>query len=103
MKLIYIAGPFRAPDHWQIHQNVLDAERVAKRLIGEGYAVICPHKMTENMQQAYPDHVFLNMCLELVRRADIIYLLEGWQTSQGSRMELELAMQLGKKVIYEGS
>lgn len=65
-KLVYIAEKFRGENAWEIHQNVLRAEEATIKLIGEGYAVICPHKITENMQGLYPDDVYLYNCEEIL-------------------------------------
>ena len=101
MKVCYIAGAFRGKNAWEIHQNVLDAEQKALELIGQGYAIICPHKMTENMQGYYQDQHYLDMCLELVKRCDCIYMMNGWQNSEGSCEELTCAKEHNLEVIYE--
>ena len=100
MKQIYIAGSFRGKHSWEIHQNVLEAEAKGAELIGQGYAPIIPHKITENMQGLYPDETFLEVCMEWLKRSDSIYMLPGWLFSEGSREELKLAQELGLEVIY---
>ncbi len=101
MKVIYVAGAFRGTNAWIIHENTLKAEKAMVKLIGRGFAVICPHKMTENLQGLYPDQVFLDMCLEILKRCDAIYMLDNWKTSKGAQKELKLAIKLGKEVFYE--
>lgn len=101
MKVCYVAGPFRGKNAWEIHRNVLDAESVIPYLIRQGYAPICPHKMTENLQGLFPDKVYLDICLELLRRCDAIYMLQGWENSEGSREELAEAKRLGLEILYE--
>lgn len=101
MKVIYIAGAFRGANAWEIHQNVLRAEEITAKLIGQGYAVICSHKMTENMQGLYDDQIYLDACMELIKRCDAIYMLKGWEDSEGSKEELSLALKEGKEVYYE--
>lgn len=101
MKVVDIVGSFRGNNSWEIHNNVLRAERAAVRLIGEGYAVIVPHLITANMQGLYPDQVYLDMCLEFVRRSEILYVLKGWTKSKGTIDEIKLAVQLNKKIYYE--
>ncbi len=101
MQIVYIAGKFRGANAWEVHQNVLKAEEAIVWLIDQGYAVICPHKMTENLHGLYPDQVYLDMCLELVRRSDELYVLKGWQRSKGTIEEIRLAVSLGKPIIYE--
>ena len=101
MKVIFVSGAFRGSNSWEIHQNVLKAEQATAKLIGEGYAVICPHTMTANMQGLYEDRVYLDMCLELLRRCDASYFLKGWRNSAGAREEFAEATSLGIKVMFE--
>ncbi len=101
MKTIYIAGKFRGANAWEIHQNVLRAEAATARLIGLGYAVICPHKITENMQGLYSDETYLAMCIELLRHSDCIYVLKDWIQSKGTLSEIREATKGNKEVWYE--
>lgn len=101
-KVIYIAGAFRAPTHWGIVQNVRRAEEKALELWKSGWVVICPHLNTANFQGACPDKVWLNGCLEILRRCDAIYMLLGWETSHGANKEWTLAKELKLEIIYEG-
>ena len=36
-------------------------------------------------------------------QCDAIYLLKGWESSKGTRLELEVALALGLDVIQEGA
>ena len=101
MKVVYVAGAFRAKTQWGIMQNVRNAEDASLRLWKQGYAVICPHTMTQHFQDECPDRVWLEGCLEILRRCDVIYLVKGWQESEGSKEEYQLAQQLGLEVIIE--
>ncbi len=101
MKVIYIAGKFRGKNHWEIHQNVINAEFAIPKLIEMGYAPVCPHKLTENLQDLFPDQTYLDICLELLRRCDAIYMLSNWRSSVGSCEELRMAKLWNKEVIYE--
>ena len=99
IKVIYVAGAFRAKTQWGIMQNVRKAEDASLKLWKLGYAVICPHTMTQHFQNECPDEIWLDGCLELLRRCDAIYLVEGWQDSEGSLEECELAQELGLVII----
>jgi len=101
MNVCYIASAFRGKNHWEMHQNVLKAEAVIPMLIEKGYAPICPHKITENMQGLFPDEKYLEICMELLKRSDAILLLEGWMHSEGSMAEWQQAEQWGKEIFYE--
>ena len=103
IKVIYIAGAFRAKTQWGIMQNVRKAEDASLKLWKLGYAVICPHTMTQHFQNECPDEVWLDGCLELLRRCDAIYLVEGWQSSKGSLEEYKLAQFLGLVIMGNGN
>ena len=101
MRVIYVAGPFRAPTHWGIVQNVRRAEEKALELWKTGYVVICPHLNMANFQGVCSDKIWLNGCLEIIRRVDAIYMMRGYENSKGSMDELALAKELGLEIIYE--
>ena len=101
-KVIYVAGPFRAKTQWGIMQNVRKAEDASLKLWKQGYAVICPHTMTQHFQNECSENVWLNGCLELLKRCDAIYLVEGWEKSEGSVAEYKLAKKLGLLILENG-
>ena len=103
IRVIYIAGPFRAKTQWGIMKNVRKAEDASLKLWKLGYAVICPHTMTQHFQDECPDEVWLNGCLDLLKRCDAIFLVEGWQESEGALAEYKLAQELGLVIIGNGN
>ena len=108
MQIVYIAGAFRANTPYQIHLNIIHAEARALDLWKEKdadgqhkYAVICPHKNTEFFQNECDDDVWLDGCLEILKRCDAVYFLSGWEKSKGSIREYELATELEKEIYFE--
>ena len=102
MKLVYIVGPYRSPKGIHgIVENIRRAEKVALKYWNKGYCVICPHKNTALMDGVDTDEMFLEGGEELVRRADVIVVMKGWTSSVGSVGEINLAIELNKKIIYE--
>ena len=99
IKVIYIAGAFRAKTQWGIMQNVRKAEEASLELWKLGFACICPHTMTQHFQNECPDDVWLTGCIELLKRCDAIYLVDGWMESEGSLEEYKLARELGLVVM----
>jgi nucleoside 2-deoxyribosyltransferase len=91
MRLIYVAGPFRAPNSWAIEQNIRRAETVALELWRMGAAVICPHANTRFYQGAAPDEVWLEGDLEMLGRCDAVVLVENWEKSAGTMAERSYA------------
>jgi len=102
-KVVYVVGAFRASTQWEIMQNVRKAEKDSLWLWKLGYAVICPHTMTQSFHGECPDKVWLDGCLELLKRCDAIWLVEGWEYSEGSLAELKLAEELGLVILNKGN
>lgn len=100
MKLVFVAGPYRADGEWEIEQNVRRAEALALHLWRLGLAVICPHKNTALYGGALPDEVWLDGALEMVSRSDAVVCTEKWETSVGARGEVQMAQEIGVPVFY---
>lgn len=99
MKLVYIAGPFRAANLWLQELNIRSAEAAALEVWKLGVAVICPHANTRFFQGAAPDDVWLDGDLEIVRRCDALLLVTNWEHSVGARGEMEEAKKFGLKIF----
>lgn len=100
VKLVYVAGPFRASNSWEIEQNIRRAEELALKVWQAGAAAICPHANTRFYQGASPDQVWLDGDLEMVRRVDALIMTDDWNRSVGARAERELAIELNIPVFY---
>ena len=91
MKIIYIAGPYRAEGANAILQNILEARAVAIELWKLGYVAIAPHCNTFLMDGAAPDEVWLAGDLEILRRCDLVVMRRGWWDSSGAVAERQEA------------
>jgi hypothetical protein len=100
MRVIYVAGPYRGPNSWEIEENIRRAERAALEVWRAGAACICPHTNTRFFQGAAPDSVWLEGDLELLRRCDGILMVSGWTSSSGAKAEKALAESLYLPVFY---
>ena len=100
MRVIYVAGRYRADSENGVFENIIHARQAAQRLWHEGWAVICPHMNTAFMGATKPDLIFLDGDLEILSRCDAIYMLRGWQQSKGAQEEHQLALREGKEIIY---
>ncbi len=100
-KVIYVAGKYRGKSEWEVFQNIRHAEKVSLDLWRKGWVVLTPHKNSEHFSGALPDKVWLDGCLELLRRCDAIMMLQNWTDSEGAKEEFRLAHELGKEIYYE--
>lgn len=100
MKVAFVSGPYRAETPRGIVENIREAEWVALRLWGFGYAAIFPHLNTALFDGAAPDDAWLKGDLEIMRRCDLVVMVEGWKRSAGAAAERQTARELGIPV-YE--
>lgn len=98
--VVYIAGPYRAGNAWEIQRNIMAAKEAALSVLQGGWVAICPHANTANMDGAAPDDVFLAAGLELLRRSDAVLVVNDWSESQGTRREILEANRYGIPVYF---
>lgn len=97
--VVYIAGPFRAPSHWGIAQNIRRAEALALEVWRAGAVAICPHLNTMHYQDELPDKIWLDGDLEILSRCDAVVMVPGWEKSKGSVAERAFARERNMPVI----
>lgn len=97
---VYVAGPFRGPDHWKIAQNVRVAEAAAHQVWSMGGAAFCPHLNTMHFQDSLPDNVWLEGDREWLAVADALYVVGEWWHSKGTQAEIEFAEEHRIPVFY---
>ena len=102
MRLVYIAGPYRAETLKAVTQNVRRAVAEATTLLFQhGIMVICPHSMSHSWEKAqgFSEETLIAGDCELVRRCDAVLLLPGWAYSTGTAREREAAIEAGVPVF----
>ncbi len=101
-KVCFISGPYRSKlGPSGIHDNIEKARAAAIEMWKRGYAVICPHMNSAMMDGACDDPVWLEGDLEFVRRSDVIYMISGWEDSEGAVAELLEAKMNDLEIIYQ--
>lgn len=100
MKVVYVCGPFRGANSWEIECNIRRAEALALQVWQTGAACICPHANTRFYQGAAPDAVWLDGDLELLRRCDAVLTTANWGKSSGARAEVALASTLALPIFH---
>jgi hypothetical protein len=103
MKVVYIIGPFRAKNHWEVMQNVLRAEMLGLVVARSGSMPLIPHKNTENFNGLLDDDFWLEGTKELLRRCDAAITVEAinysCDDSAGSKGEIDEMIKLGRPVF----
>lgn len=101
MKVVYVAGPYTAKTDWERKQNIYRAEQVNAELWKLGYYGLCPHMGTAFFGGLCLEKVFLDGGLEFLRRSDAVVLVEGWENSGGTLLEINEAKKM-EIPIYNG-
>ena len=99
IRVLYVAGPFRAATAYEREQNIRRAEAVALDIMRLGYAVICPHALGRFTFGAVPEEQVMAGLIELMRRCDAVVLVEGWTRSPGTLREICEAVGVGMPVF----
>ena len=104
IKLLYIAGPYRGPTREAVERNIQAAMHAAALAVRKGWYPVVPHACTAHFDRDYPglarDEFYLEATLELMRRCDAVYMVQGWEFSSGSRVEVDEAHRNGLSVYY---
>lgn len=101
MKLIYIAGPYRAETSWGVEQNIRRAEQVAYSVAEEGLFPVCPHSNTRGYFESLQSPEFWLMgTMALLLCCDAIMTVPGWGNSPGARAEVARAQVEGMPVCH---
>lgn len=101
MRVVYVAGPYRAPSAWEKEQNIRAAEELGLRVWQAGAVALVPHTMNRFYEGAADDEIWLAGARELLRRCDALILVRGWQRSKGTQIERALAIELAYPVFHD--
>ncbi len=99
MKLVYVAGPYRAKTGWGIEENIQAARRIGAEVARQGAFPVVPHANTAHYDGINDDRFWLDGTLAMLRKCDAVVLCDGWQRSSGTRGELDEAKRLGLPVF----
>ena len=88
MKVVYVAGPYSAPNSWEREQQIRKAEQLSLQLIDAGAFPICVHTMARFWFGRVPEERAIAWGIALLRPSDAVVLVEGWQQSNGTLAEM---------------
>ncbi len=95
MKVVYIAGPFRGKNAWEVEQNIRRVEKLGFQVAQLGASPLMPHTNTRFFDGTLDDRYWLEATLELMRRCDAVLFTADWMRSTGAQEEEKEARRLG--------
>ncbi len=108
MRVIYIAGPFRAAssyvaghqDMFEVQRNIMNAMALGLQVWRAGAVALIPHANTMFFTGSADDSVWLEGDLELLRRCDAVLLTEDYNRSSGAKAERVFAIEHNIPVFH---
>ena len=97
--VVYVAGPYRAATPKAEAANIRRAAQAAAAIWAIGFVALCPH-LNSPKDPPLSRRLILRGDLELMRRCDAIFLIEGWKASPGALAEYAEAARLGMCVFH---
>lgn len=88
--IVYLSGPIKGVENYKDIFN-----RAAAALEDLGDRVLNPATLPQGM----PHNLYMPICLEMIKAADIVILLPGWNNSEGARLEKQFADYQGKPTV----
>lgn len=91
-KVIYIAGPITGvPRYYEAFEAMED------ELSGMGYIPLSPSRLPENISNAKA----MQICLAMINAADAVIFLDGWENSNGARLERDYCFYIDKPAFTD--
>lgn len=101
MKVVYVAGPYSAPNEYLVKKNIARAEGVALGIWLSGKAAaICPHLNTAHWGSVLTHKQFLDGDVAILKRCDALIMVEDWKLSKGAVIEHMAAVENNVPVFY---
>lgn len=94
MKKVYVAGPMTGYEDFN-RQAFNDA--AARLYIYDKSTALNPATLPDGLTQAQ----YMDICFAMIRAADAIYLLKGYEKSKGALAELAYAEKLELEIIKQ--
>lgn len=105
MKKIYIAGPYSSDTVIGMLGNIRNGIKMAARIMAGGFAVFCPwldHQIFLHLPDGSEMGVpfFQEASMEWLKVSDAVLVLSGWEKSNGTKSEIQVAKDLGIPVFF---
>lgn len=97
-KKVFLSGPMTGVSDYKERFDRLHTDLLGS---GEGYSIINPARIFADLPYDTEYGDFIKLSLRLIDTCDTIYMMKGWETSRGARLEREYAEICGKEILYE--
>lgn len=95
---VMISQPMRGKTNEQIRA---ERKRVVEELENHSYEVIDTIISEEPPKDCDQAIFYLAKSIEYIGKVDCVYFMEGWEKARGCKVEHQIAVEYGKKVMYE--
>ena len=93
---IYISGKITGVDDYL--EKFGRAETVLKE---NGFIVVNPAKVMAELPNDTPRGCYMDLSIDMLKYCDAIYMLRGWEYSEGPNEERDYAVKHNKYIVYE--
>lgn len=97
-RMIYISGKISGLSRPEYMEHFSKAENELKM---QGMIPLNPARVCDSMPSGLPWELYMNISIELLCMANKIFILDGWETSQGATIERAYAMASNYEIFYE--
>ena len=107
---VYIAGKYRAKDgthdyraYEEIDHNISVARKWAAKLAHNDIPFFCPHLNSAHMEVIAPEvkpDFWYRLDMQILSNAKALFMLPGWEESQGAMAEHEFALKWEMAIFY---
>lgn len=73
----------------------------AEKKLRKFFDVINPAKVLDGLPKNTEYNVYMDLSLAMLEHCDLIFMLHNWEHSNGAKIELERAKELGIHIEYE--
>ncbi len=104
MKKVFVIGRISDSSHVQFLRNIRAGIITSARLLRAGFNVSCPfldYQYILAEDESIPLETLRAICLDEVRRADLILAIKGWERSPNCCIEVVTAENLGMRVYKD--
>lgn len=99
MKVVYVAGPYRASNIFKQIHNIRRARRYARLMWWHGIVALCPHSNSAFFDDI--DDIILPGCIELMLRCDAMFVIPDSDKSSGVKAEIAAARHRDMPIYTE--